>query len=130
MVAFVLVFLLLSIVELLARNATRRRGAITGLVAVLALLAALPVWGTGIYLLLASLGRNSHALWTIAPWLLTIAATRFGGIFLACSLICACVYAFAKGDHRQKWESMQGVMGILVAGVLIYAPIMLYKAFH
>jgi uncharacterized membrane protein HdeD (DUF308 family) len=90
----------------------------------------LPVWGTGIYLLLASLGRNSHALWTIAPWLLTIAATRFGGIFLACSLICACVYAFAKGDHRQKWESMQGVMGILVAGVLIYAPIMLYKAFH
>ncbi len=130
MVAFVLVFLLLGIVDLLAKNATTRSGGIAGLLVVLTLLAALPVWGTVVYLLLASFGENSQALWTIAPWLLTVAATRLGGVFLACALICGIVYAVAKGVHHQKYEIMRAVMGILVAGVLIYAPIMLYKSFH
>jgi hypothetical protein len=130
MVAVVLVFLLLGLIDLLARNAKTRRGEIVGLLAVLLLLAAVPVWGTAVYLLLASFGENSAALWSLAPWLLMIAAKRFGGMFLACAVISGLVYAMAKGGHRQKWELMQACMGILVAGVLIYAPIMLYKSFH
>jgi hypothetical protein len=130
MVAFVLVFLLLGSIDLLAKNATTRSSGLVRLWVVLALIAALPFWGTLIYLLLASFGGNSEALWTIAPWLLTFAATRFGGLFLACAVICGLVYAVAKGGHREKYEIMRAVMGILVAGVLICTPIMLYKSFH
>jgi hypothetical protein len=130
MVAFVLVFLLLGFIDLLARNATTRTGEIVGLWTVLVLVAALPVWGTLAYLLLASFTGNSQGLWSIAPWLLTFAAKRFGGLFLGCGVICGLVYAMAKGGHRQKYELMQAVMGIVVTAVLIYAPIMVYKTFH
>ena len=130
MAVFVLVFLLQGIASLLARNAKTRRGGIVGLVVVLLLLAALPVWGTAVFLLLASFGENSQALWALAPWLLMIAATRFGSLFLACAVVSGIVYAVARGEHREKWERMDAVMGILVAAVLIYAPIMIYKSFH
>src|SRR5690348_17004210 len=76
MAAFLLVFGLMGIADLLAKRATTRSGGITGLLIVLVLLATLPVWGTVAFLLLASLGGNSAALWSFAPWLLTFAATR------------------------------------------------------
>ena len=130
MVAFLLVFLLLGIIDLFAKNATTRSGGIVGLLVVLALIAALPVWGTVVFLLLASFGANSQTLWAIAPSLLTVALTRFGGMFLACAVISGLVYVVAKGEHRQKYETMQAVMGIVVAGALIVTPIMLYKYLH
>lgn len=62
MAVFVLVFLLQGIASLLARNAKTRRGGIVGLVVTPLLLASLPVWGTAVFLLLASFGENSQAL--------------------------------------------------------------------
>jgi hypothetical protein len=102
MIAFVVVFLVLGVVELLGMHAETRRGQIVGLFVVLGLLAGLPFWGTLFYLLIASLGENSRALWAIAPWLLECAATRFGGVSVGCAVLSGLAYAVGSGDHRQN----------------------------
>lgn len=126
--AFLLVFILLGIADLLARNAKTRAGSLVGLVIVLVMVAFLPVWGTLVYLLLASFGENAQQYWSAAPWLMMAAWLKFGGIFFIGALISGVVYVACRGSHRDKWLPMQFCHVVLVVGGIMYAAIVLVKS--
>ena len=126
--AFLLVFILLGIADLLARNAKTRAGGLVGLVIVLVLIAFLPVWGTLVYLLLASFGENAHQYWSLAPRMMMAAWLKFGGIFFTGALISGVVYVAYRGSHRDKWLPMQFCHVVLVVGGIMYAAIVFVKS--
>jgi len=128
MAAFVLAFGVLGIVDFLGRNARTGKGRIVGLISLLLLLAALPVWATTLYLLLASIGQDPHQFWSVAPWLVIVAWFRFGGVFIGGALLSGLVYVAWRGEHREKWAPMQMCMLLMVFGVIMYAAFLFAKA--
>ena len=123
--AFLLVFILLGIADLLARNARTRAGGIVGLSLVLVMIGFLPVWATLVYLLLESFGENAHQYWSVAPWLMFVAWTKFGGITFIGALVSGFVYVAVRGSHREKWTPMQTCQAFLVVGTIIYASLVM-----
>jgi hypothetical protein len=126
--AVVLCVVVLSISDLLARNAQTRGGQIAGLVWVLVLAAFFPAVVSLVYLLFESFGANRLAFWSIAPWLMTAVVVRFGGYFFIGSVLGGIAYVFSSGGHREKWTRLQFVLSILVVGMCMYVPIVLVKS--
>ena len=122
--AILVVFVFLGIAGYMTGRARTRAGGIIGASVVLLVIAFLPYVIYLLFAIFVLLKPEPHA-WYDVYAVMYFVLKRLFYVFAGCAVLATAVYLFSRGDHRERWSRSTAVQGILVAGALIYAALLL-----